>query len=72
MAERDGYAPGIPSWVDLATSDPAGARDYYTGLFGWDAEVGPDEYGNQPCSGSAATWSPFGRFAVLIDSQGRC
>ncbi len=46
MAEMTGYAPGTPSWVDLATSDPAGAREFYTGLFGWDAEVGPDEYGN--------------------------
>lgn len=46
MVEMTGYASGTPSWVDLATSDPAGARAFYRGLFGWDADIGPDEHGN--------------------------
>lgn len=34
------------AWVDLATKDPAGARDFYSKLFGWDIEVNPDpQYG---------------------------
>ena len=40
------YAQGSPSWVDLATSDPAGARRFYAGLFGWDYDVGGPETGN--------------------------
>lgn len=31
-----------PAWVDLATKDPAGARDYYAKLFGWQIDVNPD------------------------------
>jgi uncharacterized protein len=46
MAEVTSYAPGTPSWVDLMTSDPEGARTFYAGLFGWEIEVGPPETGN--------------------------
>jgi predicted enzyme related to lactoylglutathione lyase len=35
------YRPGAPCWVDLASTDPAGARTFYTGLFGWEADPGP-------------------------------
>jgi hypothetical protein len=35
-----------PAWVDLATKDPAAARDYYGKLFGWQVDVNPDpQYG---------------------------
>ncbi len=35
-----------PAWVDLGTSDPAGARAFYAALFGWDVQVNPDpQYG---------------------------
>src|SRR5262245_38625232 len=42
MGTRTSYAPGTFSWVDLATTDLDGARDFYTSLFGWagDAEAG--------------------------------
>jgi predicted enzyme related to lactoylglutathione lyase len=42
MAIRTSYAQGVPSWVDLATSDADGARAFYGALFGWDFEVNPD------------------------------
>lgn len=45
MAERTGYAPGTPSWVDCGTPDPEAARAFYTELFGWTAEIGPPETG---------------------------
>lgn len=33
-------------WVDLATSDPAAAHDFYGRLFGWKIDVNPDpQYG---------------------------
>lgn len=36
MPARTEHAPGIPSWVDLQTSDPASAKAFYRALFGWD------------------------------------
>ncbi len=44
MTERTSYEPGTPSWVDLSTSDPAAAKEFYGGLFGWEvADAGPVE-----------------------------
>ncbi len=35
-----------PAWVDLGTTDAAGAREFYSTLFGWDIQVSPDpQYG---------------------------
>src|SRR5215218_32867 len=42
MPERDAYAPGTPSWVDLATPDVEGAKAFYGELFGWTAEDAGD------------------------------
>lgn len=40
------YAPGTPSWVDLATTDPEGSERFYTELFGWSlAEPRRPEFG---------------------------
>ena len=33
MAARTKYAPGTPSWVDIQTTDTAGAKSFYTALF---------------------------------------
>jgi uncharacterized protein len=41
MGERTSHAPGTFSWVDLATPDPAGAKEFYGALFGWEAEDMP-------------------------------
>ena len=38
MGERTSHAPGTFSWVDLATSDPDGAKAFYRRLFGWQYE----------------------------------
>ncbi len=35
MVERTSYAPGTPSWIDLATTDLEAAKGFYSGLFGW-------------------------------------
>lgn len=43
MPQVKSYAVGTPCWVDLTTSDPEGARGFYSGLFGWELEVGPPE-----------------------------
>jgi predicted enzyme related to lactoylglutathione lyase len=39
MSERDGYEPGVPCWVDTRQPDPQAAVDFYTRLFGWEAET---------------------------------
>jgi predicted enzyme related to lactoylglutathione lyase len=38
MVERTHYEPGDFCWIGLATSDPAGAGDFYTSLFGWEVD----------------------------------
>ena len=35
MSAVDTYTPGRFCWVDLGTTDPVGAKKFYTGLFGW-------------------------------------
>ena len=41
MGERTGYTPGTFCWTDLTTTDQAGAKEFYRGLFGWEAEDMP-------------------------------
>ena len=36
MPKGDKYRHGTPCWVDLATTDLAGAKAFYSGLFGWE------------------------------------
>ena len=38
MGERTKYTPGTFSWTDLNTTDPEGAKAFYSGLFGWETE----------------------------------
>ncbi len=41
MGKRERYKPGTFCWVDLATTDPAGAKAFYGELFGWEVEDMP-------------------------------
>ena len=41
MSERDGFQHGVPCWVDTWQDEVPAA--FYSGLFGWEAQVG-DEY----------------------------
>jgi uncharacterized protein len=41
MGKRERYEPGTFCWVDLATTDPAGAKAFYGELFGWEADDMP-------------------------------
>jgi hypothetical protein len=41
MAERTQYDPGTFSWTDLATTDQDGAKAFYAGVFGWQAQDMP-------------------------------
>lgn len=73
--EMTSYAPGTPSWVDLGTTDPDAAADFYAGLFGWSvAPAMPDSggyrmaflrdrpvagIGPQPMPGVPPTWTTY-------------
>jgi uncharacterized protein len=39
--KMSGIKQGAPSWVELSTSDEAGALAFYSGLFGWTDEANP-------------------------------
>jgi uncharacterized protein len=46
MAETKTAIANKPVWTDLASSDAAGSRDFYSKVFGWKIEVNPDpQYG---------------------------
>lgn len=35
MPTRTSYDHGTPNWIDLTSPDPAVAKEFYSGLFGW-------------------------------------
>ena len=41
MGSRTSHRPGTFSWVDLSSADQEGAKRFYGGLFGWEAEDNP-------------------------------
>lgn len=41
MGKRAHYEPGTFSWIELATTDLEGAKDFYGRLFGWQADDRP-------------------------------
>ena len=45
MPERDVYKHGVPSWIDLSTTDLEGAKAFYGALFGWEADDVPTDQG---------------------------
>lgn len=46
MPTRETAPLGAPCWIDLSSSDPQRARDFYAGLFDWTFEVSGEEYGD--------------------------
>ena len=45
MSKIESYAPGSFCWAELATSDTAGAKQFYTEMFGWIAVDMPTPVG---------------------------
>jgi predicted enzyme related to lactoylglutathione lyase len=43
--EFERYEDGVPSWVDLGSTDLDGSRKFYAALFGWNCPPGPPEAG---------------------------
>lgn len=46
MTTKTEYSPGTPSWVDLSTTDPAAAQEFYGPLFGWTFDDQSDDPSN--------------------------
>lgn len=46
MPEMQQYEHGVPSWVDLSTSDIPKAQEFYRALFGWTAQDMGEEAGH--------------------------
>ena len=42
---NEAWPNGTPCWVDLLVTDTGAARQFYSGLFGWDIRDGPPEAG---------------------------
>jgi predicted enzyme related to lactoylglutathione lyase len=46
MPDAKTFVTNAPAWIDLSTSDPAAATNFYSKLFGWKVEgAGPDSGG---------------------------
>ena len=41
MPEVTSYANGVPSWVDLGTTDVDGTEKFYSGFLGWEPDHQP-------------------------------
>jgi predicted enzyme related to lactoylglutathione lyase len=35
------FTPGSACWIDVSSTDPAGSREFYAGLFGWTYQINP-------------------------------
>lgn len=64
MGERTGYAHGVPSWVDLATTDTEAAKSFYVTLFGWDAD-------DVPTGEEAGTYTMFSKDGRVVAGMGQ-
>lgn len=45
MPEKTDYAPGEPTWIDVATPDMAATASFYGALLGWELVEGRAEFG---------------------------
>lgn len=64
MAETKTSVVNAPIWVDLSSTDPAAARNFYTKLFGWTAEPEKD-----PAAGGYALARLNGKDVAGIGGQ---
>ena len=75
MQETPTYAPGTFCWVELATTDSAAAKKFYTELFGWtftDSPIGPDMvYTMLKLDGKDVGALPPAAFCLLSGQSGR-
>ena len=59
MPEFTEYAPGMPCWTDVTSTDLPRSVEFYRALFGWEAEVAP-----QPEAGGYTMFSKNGKYVA--------
>ncbi len=64
MGERTKYDDGVFCWVELGTTDPGGAKEFYSGLLGWGYEDSP-----LPGGGSYTTAKVDGKSVAALMQQ---
>lgn len=64
MSDRNGFQPGVPSWVDVLGDDPESLGDFYRRLFGWELTAP----GTMPGGGDYYVATLRGREAAGIGS----
>ncbi len=68
MTTRDTPWPaGTPCWIDLMTTDPSAAGEFYTALFGWEVPPGAEEFGGY--STATLNGKPVAGVTPLMDGQ---
>jgi hypothetical protein len=50
------FIPGSVCWIDVSSTDPAGSRDFYGGLFGWTYRIDPAAGSASPPCVPAGRW----------------
>jgi uncharacterized protein len=72
MSHRDGFEPGVPSWIAGAHPDPEQAARFYRELFGWESEARGEHLvctlGGRDVAGFVAGDEPTWRTHVWVDS----
>jgi uncharacterized protein len=63
MPQIDSFDVGTFCWAELSTSDEAGARDFYSAVFGWDVDV------NEIPGGTYSTFMKGGRSVAAAAQQ---
>ena len=75
MANATATIVNKPTWVDLSSADPAGSREFYAKLFGWDIAVATDpqyggyamaKIGDKDVAGIGPTQSPGAPTAWML------
>ena len=69
MSRPTSYAPGTFAWVDLRTTDPAGAKRFYADLFGWEYTDQGDPPGGRPYGVAALEGDPVSGLRPLAEAQ---
>ena len=69
MPTIDAHDPGTICWIDLASTDAAGATEFYCELFGWTATRADRERGRLPHA--AARRPPGGRAGARVGRHRR-
>ena len=59
MPEFTEYAPGMPCWTDVTSTDLPRSVEFYRALFGWEADVAP-----QPEAGGYTMFSKNGKYVA--------